>query len=260
MHTLVLLLLGVALSMRALADDTALTVGDSGSEEVETLVLQLVSTRPAPHPDMYWGMTAEEEMAVPYMTSQVSNALVMLKAMGPAIFPALVKHLGDDRYSFSDVSAAWNNFTVGDAVVEVLSDDDEMFSGYKARKTPSRWAVYLSFKSYLRVKDPEKWAEQAKSKTRREIQLDFLDWLFRKVKKRGFVEEAQRKDILDRYEGHGKKSEDSIPNLAPAPNRRPRFTLVRLGNLEYRVCAPPASTAAVGEARRYAPLQAVDIR
>jgi hypothetical protein len=141
---------------------------------------------------MYWRVTAEEEMDVPYMTSQVSNALVMLKAMGPAIFPALVKHLGDDRYSFSDISAAWNNFTVGDAVVEVLSDDHEMYSGYEAGKTPCRWAIYLSFKSYLRVKDPEKWAEQAKSKMRREIQLDFLDWLFRKVKKRGLVEEAQR--------------------------------------------------------------------
>jgi uncharacterized protein YdeI (BOF family) len=201
MHTLVLLLLGVALSMRALAADIPLTAEDSAAKEVDKLVLQLVSSRPAPHPNGYWGTTAAEEMAVPYMTSQVSNALVMLKALGPAIFPALVKHLRDDRYSFSDISGPWENFTVGDAVVEVLSDGDEMFSEYKART--SRWAVYLSFKSYHSVKDPEKWAERAKSKTRLEIQLDFLDWFFFKEtkKKRGFVEEAQGKDIVDRYEG-----------------------------------------------------------
>ena len=41
-------------------------------------------------------------------------------------------------------------------------------------------------------------------------------------------------------------------NLAPypAPNRRPRFPLGALGEFECLVCAPPASSAAVGEARR----------
>src|SRR6266404_6509253 len=38
------------------------------------------------------------------------------------------------------------------------------------------------------------------------------------------------------------------PNKAPAPNRRPRFPLGGLGEFEYRVCAPPPSPAAVGEA------------
>ena len=36
--------------------------------------------------------------------------------MGPAVFPALVKHLGDDRYSYSGAVAAWLNFTIEDAV------------------------------------------------------------------------------------------------------------------------------------------------
>lgn len=200
MHTLVLVLLGAALSMGVLAADIPLTVEDSGSKEVDELVLQLVSTRPAPHPDGYWGMTAEEDMAVPYMTAQVSNALVRLKAMGPVIFPALVKHLRDDRYSFSDISAAWDNLTVGDAVVEVLSDGHEMYSGYKARKTPSGSAVYLSFRDYLRAQAPEKWAAWAKDKTRLEIQLGFIDWCVLQEKQRGFVDEAQRKHLLSRYE------------------------------------------------------------
>jgi hypothetical protein len=39
-------------------------------------------------------------------------------------------------------------------------------------------------------------------------------------------------------------------NKAPAPNRRPRFPLGAPAPLVYHLCAPPASPAAVGEARR----------
>jgi hypothetical protein len=41
-----------------------------------------------------------------------------------------------------------------------------------------------------------------------------------------------------------------MANEAPAPNRRPRFPLGAAQSLEYLVCAPPAVSAAVGEARR----------
>jgi hypothetical protein len=40
------------------------------------------------------------------------------------------------------------------------------------------------------------------------------------------------------------------PNKVPAPNRRPRFPLGALAGFVYLFCAPLASTAAVGEARR----------
>jgi SmpA / OmlA family len=44
----------------------------------------------------------------------------------------------------------------------------------------------------------------------------------------------------------------SATNQAPAPNRRPRFPLGGLGLFGYSVCAPPVSSAAVGEAQRWA--------
>lgn len=44
----------------------------------------------------------------------------------------------------------------------------------------------------------------------------------------------------------------SSSNKARAPNRRPRFPLLTLRGLVYSFCAPPASPAAVGEARRSA--------
>jgi len=40
------------------------------------------------------------------------------------------------------------------------------------------------------------------------------------------------------------------PGPYPAPNRRPRFPLGALGGFVHLFCAPPASPAAVGEARR----------
>ena len=39
-------------------------------------------------------------------------------------------------------------------------------------------------------------------------------------------------------------------NQAPAPNRRPRFPLGVPDEFVYHFCAPPASSAAVGEAQR----------
>jgi hypothetical protein len=138
-------------------------------------------------------------MAVPYMTPQVSNAIVQLKAMGTAVSPALVKHRRDDRYSFSIIVAAWDNCTVGDAVLDVLSDGHYMVPGYKFRKTPSGSAPYLSFKDYLDSREPTKWASWAKSKSRLDVQFDFIDWCISKEKERGFVDELQRKGVLARY-------------------------------------------------------------
>jgi hypothetical protein len=40
---------------------------------------------------------------------------------------------------------------------------------------------------------------------------------------------------------------------APPPDRRPRIALGGFGKLEYIVCAPPASSAAVGEAQHSGP-------
>jgi hypothetical protein len=43
-----------------------------------------------------------------------------------------------------------------------------------------------------------------------------------------------------------------MPNKAPAPNRRSRFSLGSLALFVHLFCAPPVSPAAVGEAQRSA--------
>ena len=199
MRALPIILLISFLSAPLQAGDIQMTVEDSGSKEVDALVLNLISDRPAPFPSGYWG-PAIDMVTVPYMTLQVSNAVARLKGMGPRIFPALVKHLRDDRYSYSSISAAWDNLKVGDAVVEVLSDGHYMYSGYKWRKTASGSAGYLSFADYLNDKGAEKWSEWAKSKNRLEIQEDFIEWCVAKEKARGFADTDQERKLIETYQ------------------------------------------------------------
>jgi len=193
--------------------DVPIQVKDSGSKTVDALVVKLVSERPAPFPSAYSGLEiVKREFFSGYMTIQVSNSIASLKQMGPSIFPALMKHLYDDRYSYSMILAVWNNETVGDAVVEVLCDGHHMYSGYKWRDTPSGSVGYLSFPDYLKAKEPKKWAEWARDKTKLEIQLDFIDWCVAKEEERGFVDEAQKKKLLDTYQQAREKVKKEYSN------------------------------------------------
>ena len=58
----------------------------------------------------------------------------------------------------------------------------------------------LTFKDYLTARGAEAWAEWAKSKSRLEIQMDFIDWCIMKENERGYVDEGQKKQILEHYE------------------------------------------------------------
>jgi hypothetical protein len=205
------------------AEGYPVSVEESGSAKVDALVRNLVSRRPAPYRSGYSDPPPAVAFADRYDTPEVEAALKSLKEMGPAAFPALVKHMGDDRYSYSGVVEAWLNFRVGDAVVEVLDDGHYMHSGYKYRKTPSGSdGGYLSFAGYLEARGAEAWAEWAKSRSRLDIQMDFIDWCIEKENGRGFVDEAQKKKILGNYESARQrvKKEYSEPD-GPANGRQP---------------------------------------
>ena len=176
------------------------SVEASGSPKVDALVCNLVSRRAAPYRS-----AADPPMSAifadRYSTPEVESALRSLKEMGPAAFPALIKHLGDDRYSFSRVEQGWLNFSVGDAVMEILDDGHYQHGGYLTREVSAKsGGGYLSFTDYLRERGAERWAEWAKAKSRLAIQMDFIDWCINKEQERGFVDEAQKKLILGNYE------------------------------------------------------------
>jgi hypothetical protein len=201
------------------------SVEASGSEKVDELVRQLVSRRPPPYASGYSDPPDAVVFAARYSTPEVEAAIKSLKEMGPPVFPALVKHLKDDRYSYSGVVAAWLNFCVGDAIVEVLDDGHYTHSGYKSRETPSgSGGGYLSFDGYLKARGAAAWAEWAKTRSRVEIQMDFIDWCVEKENERGYVDEAQKRRILDNYEAARERvkknySEQKGPANATQPIR-----------------------------------------
>jgi len=134
-----------------------------------------------------------------YCNPEVDHAIEKLKEMGPPIYSELIKHLDDKRYSFSEISAAWLNHTVRDALIVVLSDENYMHSGYKWRAVVSGSGSYLSFNDYLDARGPKQWAAWASDKTRLAIQYDFIDWCVAEEEKRGFTDAKQREQILDNY-------------------------------------------------------------
>lgn len=180
-----------------------IVVADSGSPEVDELVRGLVSLRPAPLPTGYWNVNREElgmTFFGRYITPEVEAAIEKLKQKGPEIYPALVKHLRDDRYSFSGIYAAWNNRTVGNAVEEVLSDFPHPHGEYKWRDAANgKGAGFPQFLEYLNEIGAERWAAWAASRTKHEIQLVFVDWCLAEETRRGFVDDKQREHILGLY-------------------------------------------------------------
>jgi hypothetical protein len=192
---LILICLSRASSFPAAPVDLPLEVEVSGVVKVDALVARLVSRRPAPYPTGHF--TNRE---VDYITPEVDAAIQELKKEGTRIFPALVTHLDDDRYSFSRMINGWVNEKVRDAVMDVLSEGTEIPYEYLSRETPSGHSRCPLFEDYLRVSKPKQWAGWAKDKTRAAIQVDYLQWALKKEEEQGFVSQTQREKILAKYE------------------------------------------------------------
>ena len=174
MNPLVFVLLAmIAFARPSVANNLPLVVvEDSGDPKVDDLVVQLISKQPAPCPTGY----RNEAGDIHSDASEIDAAMKKLIQTRPTIFPALVTHLDDDRYSYSSSFGTWVNWTVGHAVAVILSQDAVCPYQYKSRPTPTGPAECLIFHDYLRDRDPQKWAEWAKNKTRPDIRNDFLQW------------------------------------------------------------------------------------
>jgi hypothetical protein len=134
-----------------------------------------------------------------WMAPQVAKAREKLISMGTPIFPQLVKHLGDKRYSYSFCSAAWADYPVGYAVREIMADVvGEGFRpyGYKARHNPNGANGQPSFGQMIREIGAEKYANHAKGITTRQAQKEYVQWYLEKEKAYGFEDKKQEQDIM----------------------------------------------------------------
>jgi hypothetical protein len=207
-------MLVLSLACSGLAQELKLQVADSGSKEVDELVLQLVSRTPAPLPMV--GVKVPQKFGTAvlgggskgrYQNEEVATAVRKLTEMGPKVFPYLIKHLDDDRYCFSTLlpSAPWDggwiNCSVGEAVDGILSEGCEG-SFYKIREGKTDKSLFPpSFHDFIEAAGGmEKWAAAAAKQTRSQIEVEFIDWCMKIERERGFVSEAGGKELMDRYQ------------------------------------------------------------
>ena len=202
MQLKLLILFAITVPFLANCHRPASTHAPNQSLSVTNLIEQLASKTPPPYTNNADDIPREIEFKAysRYCTPEVESAIQRLRELGPPIYPEVIKHLGDERYSYSQISAAWLNHNVGSAIIDVLCDGHYMHSGYKFRAVPKGDGSYLSFEDYLRGREIEKWAQWASNKTKLEIQEDFIQWCVLEEEKRGFKDESQRQQILKTYE------------------------------------------------------------
>ena len=205
-------------------------VAKSGSPAIDELVLGLVSRRTAPLPmGGFLPGGAEERMlnsAGRCATVEVEAAFQKLKAIAPRDYAFLLKHAYDDRYSFSVIAphasptmSGWMNHSVGGAIDRILSNDMEWVGGYKTREAPGgKGGPPPQFSDFIEARGgPEKWVASVAPLTRVQIDLQFLDWCVRLEMERGFIDDEQRKWVLERYEAekrevHAASAKGDLPS------------------------------------------------
>jgi len=198
-------------------------VENSGNAQVDALVAKLVSPVPAPYPNRIHDMTDPYFLAVlGNIDPQVAHAWSALEQLGTVVYPALIKHLRDDRYSFSRDVQAWRNHTVGDAVMEILAAGPTYYGVYPSRETPDGGSVsMLFFTDYLKEQDLEKWAQWATTVTKADIQIAFITWGMKKEEERGFTSPEDREAVLGDYRRALSKYQKAAP-AAPADEKMGR--------------------------------------
>jgi hypothetical protein len=213
-----MLLLLLSPVVGAEGQDLPIVVADSGSKAVDELVAGLVSRRPAP-----WRTDTEVPegwgpllgLSGRYATAEVETAIRKLQELGPSAFPHLLKHLDDDRYSYSDdpfisgIRSGWMNHTVGEAVDLVLTNELSWVGGYKLRgSADGKTHMPLTIEDYIKTRGGmEAWVAAVKDRTRVAVFTEFIDWCVAEEKKRGFESKEDEDLILGRYLEERKKIE-----------------------------------------------------
>lgn len=214
MKRAILAAITIAVSQALSAEgDVSPVVVKSGSPAMDELVLGLVSRRPAPLPmGGFLPGGAEDRMlnsSGRCATAGVEAAFQKLKVIPPRDYEFLLKHAYDDRYSFSEIGphgsptmSGWMNHSVGHAIDRIFSNEMEWVGGYKTREAPGgKGGPPPRFSDFIEARGGvEKWVASVADLTRVQIDLQFLEWCVRLEMERGFVDDEQRKWVLERYE------------------------------------------------------------
>jgi hypothetical protein len=181
------------------------TTHSSTSHAAAPPVIQLIEQLASPVPPKYatgkWSELTSEDSFNGYIHPQVEKAREQLVAMGTEIYPALVKHLDDDRYSYSGVYAAWVNHSVGQMIVDIMATGIEPHMGsYKSRQNPNGYNGPPSFEQMAKeLGGFDKYASQAKGRSKVELQREYVEWHVAKERSYGFIDNEQERKVIEEY-------------------------------------------------------------
>jgi hypothetical protein len=174
---------------------------------VDALVEQLVSPDPPKYPNGTVQAPRRAKDAgvavveAGYVHPSVKAARERLVAMGTEIYPELAEHIDDDRYSYSVVSAAWENATVGFMIARIMAEGIEpRVASYKSRENPSGSNVAPSFDQMVReVYGYRRYAFHAKERSKRELQQEYVRWRVERERDNGFIDKKQEQQVVGDY-------------------------------------------------------------
>jgi hypothetical protein len=175
--------------------------GQLAAPSVSQLIEQLVSPVPPKHPTGEWGDLTIEDTFNGYIHPQVEKAREHLVGMGTKIYPALAGHLSDDRYSFSTVSAAWVNHSVGQMITRIMAEGIEPHVGsYKSRQNPNGHNGPPSFVQMVNeLGGFDTYASQAIGRSKEALQKEYVEWHVTKERNYGFIDHEQEQKIISEF-------------------------------------------------------------
>jgi hypothetical protein len=149
------------------------------------------------------------EFSAGYDWAESDRIRSLLREMGPhveGLWPALVKHLGDERYC---ITVEWEsgisyNWTVGDVCQRLITVP--LNNGYLDSLQPLTKAQYFRFAKPAFANDQKTlkaWCEARKDKELYELQMEVCRWAAAEINdatKPAMASEAQKKDWLKRIE------------------------------------------------------------
>ena len=134
-----------------------------------------------------------------YMHPTVRDALEVIDQATPDQFSLMASYFNDQTYSYSMIYAAWNNISVGQALINSITyrcGAGAARNGYKSRETPKGYSGQPSFVGMINEVGKQKWAAQQAGRSIADIRADYAVWYRAQEEALGFISEKQRREIL----------------------------------------------------------------
>jgi hypothetical protein len=134
-----------------------------------------------------------------YMHPTVRDALDVIDQATPDQFSLFIPYFNDQSYSYSLIYAAWNNISVGEALINSITNRcgaGTVKNGYKSRETPKGYVNQPSFIEMIYEVGQQKWAAQQSGKSIADIRAEYAVWYRAQEEALGFISEKQRREIF----------------------------------------------------------------